>query len=70
LHGLIFLNQMNKNGEFKGYQELGHITSAEILVEDGIAKTIKNRQSPNKPSIEVFNNTDSKILSMGNVANQ
>jgi hypothetical protein len=36
------------------YQELGHITSAEIMVENGIAKTIKNRQSPNKPEIEVF----------------
>lgn len=70
IHGLIFLNQMNKSGEFKGMQELGHLTSAEIKVEDGIAITVKNRQSPEKPKMEVFGDYQvEKVLRMDKAVN-
>jgi len=67
VHSLIFLNQMNKSGEFKGMQELGHITSAEIKVENGIAETIKNRQSSEKPKENVFSSSNAEVGKIMNI---
>jgi len=54
LYGIIILNQVNKNGQFTGKQEVLHEVDIEIIVEDGVAMTAKNRFNLNNKSLNIF----------------
>lgn len=51
---LITISQSTKDGKMKGSQELAHDCDMSVIVENGIAKTDKNRFKPKLMVYEVF----------------
>ncbi len=57
LYGTVIVNQVNKDGKFTGKNEVLHEIDTEILVEDGVAQTLKNRFDQHAPkTINIFPN--------------
>ncbi|MBU0487751.1 MAG: DNA repair protein RadA [Bacteroidetes bacterium] len=55
---LITISQSTKDGKIRGSQELVHDCDISVMVENGIAKTNKNRFKEKWMTVEVFRPTD------------
>jgi hypothetical protein len=62
LYGIVIVQQVNKDGQFIGKNDLLHEVDIEISVEDGIAETRKNRFSNESKQLSIFSSNDSNIM--------
>ena len=63
LYGVFIVNQVNKDGQFTGKNEVLHEVDVEITVENGVAETKKNRFNYGGKQFNIFDNKTENVLS-------